>query len=168
MASAVVDILDMDALAQSAALDSKQLSAADLMQATLARIEAVNGTVNAVVSLRDADDLMAEARAADAAPRKGWLHGIPMAIKDLANVAGLPTRGVAAFYRQDVAQTDDLMVSRLRAAGAIFIGKTNTPEFGLGSHTFNPVHGATPTPMTQAVPRVGRRAGRRRRWPRGC
>jgi amidase len=144
----------MDALALAAALESKKLSAADLMQATLARIEAVNGTVNAVVSLRDADDLMAQARAADAAPRKGWLHGIPMAIKDLANVAGMITTRGSPLFTQDVAQTDDLMVLRLRAAGAIFIGKTNTPEFGLGSHTFNPVHGATTNPYDK-----GRSAG---------
>ncbi|MDD9723138.1 amidase [Sulfitobacter sp. PR48] len=141
-----MDILDMDALAQSAAIAAGELSAAELMQATLARIAAVNGTVNAVVALRDADLLMAEARAADAAPRKGWLHGIPMAIKDLANVAGLTTSSGSPLFADMVAPEDDLIVSRLRAAGALIIGKTNTPEFGLGSHTFNPVYGATTNP----------------------
>lgn len=136
----------MDALAQSAAIEAGELSAADLMQATLARITAVNGTVNAVVALRDADVLMQEARAADAAPRKGWLHGIPMAIKDLANVAGLTTSSGSPLLADMVAPKDDLIVSRLRAAGALIIGKTNTPEFGLGSHTFNPVYGATTNP----------------------
>lgn len=141
-----MDILEMDALAQSAAIGAGELSAADLMQATLARIEAVNGTVNAVVALRDADVLMQEARAADAGPRKGWLHGIPMAIKDLANVAGLVTSCGSPLLADAIAPQDDLVVSRLRAAGALIIGKTNTPEFGLGSHTFNPVHGATTNP----------------------
>ena len=78
-----MDILDMGALAQSEALAEGSLSAVALMEATLARIEAVNGRVNAIVSLRSADALIAEARAADAPPRRGWLHGIPMAIKDL-------------------------------------------------------------------------------------
>lgn len=136
----------MDACAQSAALETGEMSAAELMQATLARIDAVNPAVNAIVSLRDGDAVMTEARAADAAPRKGVLHGLPIAIKDLANAAGLPTSRGSPLFAGQVAQTDDVMVGRLRAAGAIVIGKTNTPEFGLGSHTFNPVHGATCNP----------------------
>lgn len=136
----------MDALAQSAALESGALSSAELMRATLDRIGAVNGQVNAIVSLRDADALMNEARSADNAPRKGWLHGMPIAVKDLANVAGLPTSMGSPLFAGQVAPADDLAIARLRGAGAIFIGKTNTPEFGLGSHTFNPVHGATRNP----------------------
>jgi len=136
----------MDARGQSAALERGDLSAAELMEATLARIAAVNPSVNAVVSLRDPDRLMEEARAADNAPRSGWLHGMPMAIKDLANAAGLPTSMGSPLFAGQVAEADDIMVARLRAAGAIIIGKTNTPEFGLGSHTFNPVHGATRNP----------------------
>ncbi|WP_076533747.1 amidase [Roseovarius nanhaiticus] len=141
-----MDILNMDARGQSAALAKGDLSAAELMEATLARIAAVNPRVNAVVSLRDGAELMAEAHAADAAPRAGWLHGIPIAIKDLANAAGLPTSRGSPLFAGEVAEADDIMVARLRAAGAIVIGKTNTPEFGLGSHTFNPVHGATRNP----------------------
>ena len=136
----------MDALSQSAALESGDVSAVELMAATLARIAAVNSDVNAVVSLRDEPALMAEAKIADETPRKGWLHGMPMAIKDLANVAGLPTSMGSPLFAGQIAQQDDLMVARLRAAGALIIGKTNTPEFGLGSHTFNPVHGATRNP----------------------
>jgi amidase len=141
-----MEILNMDACAQSAALEKGELSATELMEATLARIEAVNPTVNAIVSLADGDRLMAKAREADNAPRSGWLHGMPIAIKDLANAAGFPTSRGSPLFAGEVAETDDLMVSRLRAAGAIVIGKTNTPEFGLGSHTFNPVHGATRNP----------------------
>ena len=136
----------MDALAQSAALEKGDLSAAELMEATLARIEAVNPAVNAIVSLRDSDRLMDEARDADNAPRGGWMHGMPIAIKDLANAAGLPTSMGSPLFAGQVAEADDTMVARLRRAGAIVIGKTNTPEFGLGSHTFNPVHGATRNP----------------------
>ncbi|KIN60850.1 Amidase [Sulfitobacter noctilucae] len=144
-----MDIIEQEALTLSHLLERGKLSAAELMHATLARIEAVNGRVNAIVSLRDPDTLMAEARAADAEPRKGWLHGIPIAVKDLANVAGLPTSMGSPIFAGQIAPKDDLMVARLRAAGAIFIGKTNTPEFGLGSHTYNPVHGATHNPYAR-------------------
>ncbi len=136
----------MDARAQSAALERGDLSAEELMAATLTRIEAVNPRVNAIVNLRDPDRLMAQARAADAGPRSGWLHGIPIAIKDLANAAGLPTTQGSPLFADAVVEEDDIMVARLRAAGALIIDKTNTPEFGLGSHTFNPVHGATRNP----------------------
>lgn len=141
-----MNILDMDALALSAALEGKSLSAVAVMQATLAQVAAVNGRVNAIVSLRDQGALLAEAKAADNSPRKGWLHGIPIAIKDLANAKGLPTSMGSPLFAGQIAPRDDIMVARLRAAGAIVIGKTNTPEFGLGSHTFNPVHGATCNP----------------------
>lgn len=140
----------MSALDLSAAIAARQVSAAEVMAATLARIEAVNGSVNAIVSLRDSDVLMAEARAADAAPPKGWLHGIPMAIKDLANAQGLPTSMGSPLFAGTIADSDDISIARLRAAGAIFIGKTNTPEFGLGSHSINPVFGRTCNPYDTA------------------
>ncbi len=153
------DILQLAAHAQVSRMRDGSLRAADLMQATLARIEAVNGDVTAIVSLRNADDLMSEARAADAAPNKGALHGLPVAVKDLSDVAGLPTtRGSPAFAGQ-IATQDAAHVARMRAAGAIIIGKTNTPEFGLGSHTFNPVHGATCNPYDRAVSAGGSSGG---------
>ncbi len=137
------DVLSLDALEQAALLGRGEISCAGLMRATLERIARVNGRVNAIVSLRDDAALMAEAHAADATPRRGWMQGLPVAIKDLAHAAGLPTSMGSPLFAGQVAQADDLMVARMRAAGAIIIGKTNTPEFGLGSHTFNPVHGAT-------------------------
>lgn len=158
----------MSALELSAALAAREVSAAEVMAATLARIEAVNGAVNAVVSLRGSDALMAEARVADASPRKGWLHGIPMAIKDLANAQGLPTSMGSPLFAGTIADSDDISIARLRAAGAIFIGKTNTPEFGLGSHSINPVFGRTCNPYDTARSAGDRRAGRVWRWPRGC
>lgn len=153
------ELLDAGALEQAAALEARRVSAEELMRATLARIEARNPRVNAVVSLRDPEALLAEARAADSAPRKGWLHGLPMAVKDLANVAGLPTSMGSPILAGQVARTDDLMVARMRAAGALFVGKTNTPEFGLGSHTFNPVHGATGNAYDPAVSAGGSSGG---------
>ncbi|WP_171099678.1 amidase [Ruegeria sp. HKCCD7255] len=127
-------------------LSAGRLSAQELMRATLDRIEAVNPRVNAVVALRDAQELLAEAQAADKSVAKGPLHGLPIAVKDLVNVAGIASTQGSPLFRDNVPARDDLLAARLRAAGAILIGKTNTPEFGLGSHTFNPVYGATRNP----------------------
>ena len=137
----------LDAVALSQAIHAKQLSCRELMQQTLERIALLNPRYNAIVSLRDADALLAEADAHDAllarGDSKGWLHGIPQAIKDLAPTAGIATTLGSPLMREFVPKEDGLMVQRIRSAGAIVIGKTNTPEFGLGSHTFNEVFGAT-------------------------
>ncbi|NRB04833.1 MAG: amidase [Rhodobacteraceae bacterium] len=142
----MTDLTTLSALDLSDGLARRDFSALDLMEATLARIEAVNPALNAIVSLRDADELRSAARAADNAERAGWLHGIPIAIKDLANAQGLPTTMGSPLFKDTIAPSDDIMVARLKAAGAIVIGKTNSPEFGLGSHTFNPVFGTTKNP----------------------
>lgn len=143
-------LMARSALELSAALAAREISAAELMRATLDRIAAVNPGVNAIVSLRDADALRDEARAADAAPRKGWLHGIPVAVKNLVAVAGVRTTWGSPIHADFVPEADDLLAARLRAAGAIVIGKTNTPEFGLGSHSYNPVHGVTRNPYDRS------------------
>ena len=137
---------EQSALELTAMLDRKQISVVEVMQATLARIDAVNGSVNAIVSLRDHDSLMAEAAKADAAPRRGPLHGVPMAIKDLADAKGLPTSMGSPIHAGQIATSDAVMVARFRAAGAMIIGQTHTPEVGLGRHTFNHVHGGTSNP----------------------
>ena len=147
------------ALTQSSLIEKGEISSAELMQATLDRINAVNGDVNAIVSLRDHDALLAEARAADSTDRKGWLHGIPIAIKDLGNGAGLPTSMGSPLFADTIAVEDDILVERLKAAGALVIGKTNTPEFGLGSHTFNPVFGATKNPYDRTKSAGGSSGG---------
>jgi len=128
-----------------------RLTASALMEATLDRIAAVNPKVNAIVALRDAEDLMAEAATADAARDKGPLHGLPIAVKDLVNVAGIRSTQGSPLLASFVPDQDDLLAARLRAAGAILIGKTNTPEFGLGSHTFNPVYGVTRNPYDPSL-----------------
>ncbi|KEZ77489.1 amidase [Salinisphaera hydrothermalis C41B8] len=142
------DWIDADACTLSRALDERRIGAEALMQCFLERIDAVNDRLNAIVSRRPADQLLAEAAARDRAwaagkPRRGWLDGLPMAIKDLSTTAGLTTTFGSPLFADHVPHADNLMVSRLRAAGAIFIGKTNTPEFGLGSQTYNRVFGAT-------------------------
>ena len=145
------DLLRRDAVEIIGMLASGALSAADLMQATLSRIAAVNPSVNALVSLRDPDELMAEARACDAAPRAGPLAGLPMAVKDLVATAGIRTTWGSPLFADHVPARDDILAARLRAAGAILIGKTNVPEFGLGSHSFNPVFGVTRNPYDLAL-----------------
>ncbi|HZP47819.1 MAG TPA: amidase family protein [Vicinamibacterales bacterium] len=129
---------------------TREVSARDVMASFLARIAALNPTINAVVSARDDDACLAEADASDRAIRAdatvGALHGLPIAIKDLEPAAGLRwTRGSLA-YERDVAAGDSAIVTRLRRAGAIVIGKTNVPEFGMGSHTYNKVYGTTLNP----------------------
>lgn len=140
-------------------LNSGALSAAELMQATLTRIEAVNPTVNAIVALRDADDLMAEANAADQSKSRGPLHGLPIAVKDLANVAGIVSSQGSPIFAGFIPDKDSLLAERLRSAGAILIGKTNVPEFGLGSHSFNPVYGVTRNPYDTTVSAGGSSGG---------
>ena len=140
-------MIEDGALALRASVDAGQISAQDLMTETLARVSRCNDRVNAIVSVRDPEILMAEAHAADQAAATGWLHGIPIAIKDLDDARGLPsTQGGVPAHAATVATNDALFVARLRAAGAIIIGKTNAPEFGLGSHTVNRVFGATRNP----------------------
>ncbi|MFT5561851.1 MAG: amidase [Litorivivens sp.] len=119
----------------------------ELMQHTLDRISRLNPGVNAIVNLAQAEPLLAEAKAADEALGKGeyrgWMHGFPHAVKDLANVRGFVTSFGSPLCKNNVAVQDDLAVQRIRQQGAIFIGKTNVPEFGLGSQSYNSVYGAT-------------------------
>lgn len=124
-----------------------EISCVELATACLDRIEALNPTHNAVVTLRPRSEIIAEARSADGALARGdevgALHGLPIAIKDLSATKGLRTTYGSPLFADHVPEADDLSVARIRAAGAIVVGKTNTPELGLGSHTYNPVHGAT-------------------------
>ena len=125
---------------------ARKIAPSEVMHDHLARIAEVNPALNAIVSLRDPDALMAEARAADDAPAKGWLHGLPLAVKDLMATKGLRTTWGSPIHADHVPTKDALLVARMRAAGAIIIGKTNVPEWGQGSHSFNPVFGATRNP----------------------
>ncbi len=131
----------------SRAIHDRRLSCAEVMAAYLSQIAALNPAVNAIVSLRPSEDLLAEAGAADAelaaGRSRGWLHGIPQAPKDLTATAGLATTFGFRGLQDSLPPADSILVERTRAAGAILIGKTNTPEFGLGSHTYNALFGTT-------------------------
>ncbi len=152
-------ITDLDATALSEALATGRLSSVEVMTAFLDRIEAANPTVNAIVSLRERDALIAEAAAADRSPRKGWLHGIPVAIKDLVETAGIRTTHGSPIFADNIPTADDVLAARIRAAGAILIGKTNASEFGLGSHSYNRVFGVTRNPYNPAKSAGGSSGG---------
>jgi amidase len=137
----------LSARALADAIRSRQVSCVEVMSAYLDHIERVNPRVNAIVALRDRDGLLAEAQEKDAqlarSEATGPLHGLPFAVKDLFPVKGMRTTSGSLVLKDFVAPADNIMVSRQRKAGAIIIGKTNTPEFGLGSHTYNAVYGTT-------------------------
>jgi amidase len=132
------------------AIREKKLSAREVMQAHLKQIGRVNSKVNAIVTLVAEEQLMAQAAAADESLAKGKslgpLHGMPIGVKDLHETAGIRTTYGSPLHRDFVPDFDCRVVQREKAAGAIVIGKTNVPEFGLGSQTFNPVFGATRNP----------------------
>jgi amidase len=133
----------------AAAIRRRELSAREVVSWHLERIAEVNPRINAIVSLRP-EAALADAEAADrragAGEPLGPLHGLPIAIKDLEDTAGIRTTYGSVAFAEHVPTADSLLVARLRAAGAIVVGKTNTPEFGVGSHTFNQVFGATRNP----------------------
>jgi amidase len=126
-----------------------ELSAREIMNAHLAQIERVNPKVNAVVTLLPERAIEGAAEADEKQARGeelGPLHGLPIAQKDLVETKGIRTTYGSPIYADNVPEKNSLLIDRLQAAGAITIGKTNTPEFGAGSQTFNPVFGATLNP----------------------
>jgi amidase len=134
------------------------LSARELMTACLARIEQCNPQVNAICTLIAPEQAMQLAAEADQRLVRGdplgALHGLPIAVKDLSATRGIRTTMGSPIYADHVPAEDSLLVQRLKQAGALIIGKTNTPEFGVGSQTFNPLFGTTRNPYD-----LGRTAG---------
>ena len=132
-----------------ATLRERRASPVELMEAVLARIGETNPDLNAVTSQRDADACLADARAAEARIARGEgrpLEGIPLGVKELEEVAGLPWTEGSMLFRDRVATRDSLQVARLKAAGAIVVGKLNAPEFGAPAFTRNRVYGVTRSP----------------------
>jgi amidase len=137
----------MDAGALAAAIAAKKVSCVEVMTAYLDHIDRLNPKVNAIVALQDRASLLAQAREKDHELASGGpvgpLHGFPFAVKDLVPVKGIPMTMGSPILKDNVPAADSVMVARIRAAGAIFVGKTNVPEWGMGSHTYNAVYGAT-------------------------
>ena len=133
---------------------ARKTSPLEVMQAVLGRVDAVNPTLNAIVTLAR-ESALKEAKAATAALKKGKklgpLHGVPVTIKDLTHTKGIRTTWGSKVFEHYVPTEDSLIVERLRSAGAIVLGKTNTPEFGAGGNTFNAVFGPTRNPWNPAL-----------------
>lgn len=153
---------DLSAVVARRLIGAKKLSAVELLESCIARIDAVDPALNAMVA-RDDARARAAARDADAATMRGdalpALHGLPVGIKDLENVAGLRTTYGSPLFRDFVPEQDQGIVASVRAAGAIILGKTNTPEWGAGANTRNAVYGATGNPFDPAKSAAGSSGG---------
>jgi amidase len=149
LATQTSEICFLTAVEMAGLIRAKKLSAREVMDAHLKQIERVNPKVNAIVTLV-ADQARENARKADDAQARGAtlgpLHGLPVAHKDLVETAGIRTTFGSPLFKDNVPTQDDILVERIKRAGAIAVGKTNTPEFGAGSQTFNAVFGATKNP----------------------
>ena len=145
--SSQAQIVEMEGLQLSAAIRQRQVSCVEVMQAYLHQIDKYNPQVNAIVSLQPHENLLVQAAERDRQLANGqwlgWMHGMPQATKDLAATVGITTSMGSTIFADQVPDHDAISVARVRASGAIFIGKTNVPEFGLGSHTYNSVFGTT-------------------------
>jgi amidase len=144
------DLCFMSARELARLIRAGKLSARELMTAHLRQIERLNPKLNAIVAKLDDAQCLALAAAADEKQARGEplgpLHGLPMAVKDTEPVVGFPfTRG-SPIFRHEMPKADSVVVERLRGAGTLIIGKTNMPEFGMGSHTYNKVYGTTLNP----------------------
>lgn len=162
-AGLAADLTDLSAIDLSVAIREKHVSSVEVMQAYLRHIQRYNPVYNAIVAMVDDDELLSQARAADQAlargEYRGWMHGMPHAVKDLTPVAGLRFTSGSPLFADRIADRDSEMVARIRSQGAIFIGKTNTPEFGLGSQSYNPVYGATGSAWNPALTAGGSSGG---------
>ncbi len=162
-AAAGSDIVMMDAVGLASAIKTRKVSCVEVMGAYLDHIERFNPSVSAIVALQDRSDLIRQAQSRDTQLGRGEtvgpLHGFPHAAKDLQAVKGIRYTQGSPIFRDFIATADSLPAERLRKAGVIFIGKTNTPEFGLGSHTYNPVYGVTRNAYVQSKSAGGSSGG---------
>ena len=157
------ELTDLDATALSQAIHQRQVSCREVMQTYLSRIDRLNPTLNALVNRVPNDEALKQAAVCDAelarGYSRGWLHGIPQAIKDTGHAAGLPTTFGSPLMANAVAAEDSIYVARMKAAGCIVIGKTNVPEFAMGSHTYNPLFGTTANAWDRSVVAGGSSGG---------
>lgn len=149
----MTDIADLSAVALADAIRRRAISPVEAIEATLARIEACGG-LNAFITVT-AEEAMAQARAAEEAVMRGddlpALHGVPYSVKDLINTAGVRTTMGSRLFADNVPPEDAVSVARMRAAGAILVGKTTTPEFGHVQSATSPLFGRTLNPVDPSV-----------------
>ncbi len=141
MHAMITDITSLSASELSDSIHARQVSCTEVMQAYLERIDRLNPVWNAIVNRAPGDTLLAQAHQCDEeldrGQSRGWLHGIPQAIKDTGHALGFPSTMGSRVLAGQMPRADSIMTARMKAAGCIVVGKTNMPELGLGSHTFN-------------------------------
>lgn len=146
-AAASSSIVDMSATALSRAIHAREVSCVEVLDACSAQIDRLNPLVNALVAPMDRDELRDSARTLDTLLARGQslgpLHGFPQAPKDIMPAAGMVTTKGSPIFAGQVSQADAVVFERMRAGGALFVARSNSPEFGLGGHTYNPVYGTT-------------------------
>lgn len=144
------DIVALDAMDLSRRIQTRQVSCLEVMDAYLAQIARVNPKINAIVQLQDEGRLRDQARERDRQLARGqylgWMHGMPQAIKDTAATIGIPSTSGSPILKDYIPKEDTVIVERAKKSGCIVIGKTNVPEWALGSNTVNPIYGATVNP----------------------
>ncbi|MCH8999635.1 MAG: hypothetical protein IID48_15425 [Proteobacteria bacterium] len=158
----MTELCDLGAVELRRMIGAKEISPVELLETCIARVEAVDGAVNAMVTRdfeRARETAKAAERAVTAGDALGALHGLPIGIKDLNATAGLRTTKGSLLYKDHVPEADERMVAAVRAAGAIVLGKTNTPEFGAGANTRNRVFGATGNPFDPTLTPAGSSGG---------
>jgi amidase len=141
------DITELDAVSLSRAIQARKLSCVETLDAFLRQVARLNPQVNALVALQPEEELRQQAQHLDAELAignwRGPLHGFPQAPKDLMPAKGMVTTKGSPIFKGQVSSSDAVVFERMRQGGAVFIGRSNTPEFGLGGHTFNSVYGTT-------------------------
>lgn len=147
---AVSSVVDMHAWELSQSIHAKEVSCSEVMTVYLDHIEKVNPTVNALVAISERDGLMEQSTKMDAelasGKDRGWMHGFPQSIKDLEETKGITTTYASPIFKDFIPAEDSILVQRIKAAGSVVVGKTNTPEWGFGSQSYNNVYGATGNP----------------------
>ncbi len=155
--------LNRSASGFSRAIHARELSCRELMQATLQQVQRLNPHHRALVNIADAEQLLRQASDHDAMLARGqslgWMHGLPFAAKDTAHAVGFPTTFGSPLLKDAVATRDSTTIARMKAAGGICIAKTNMPELGLGSHTYNTLFGATCNAWDDSVSAGGSSGG---------
>ncbi len=140
-------IVELSATRLSQAIHARDVSCAEVLDAYLTQIDRFNPTVNAIVAPMPRDELRAQAAQLDAqlarGESSGVMHGFPQAPKDIIPAKGMVTTKGSPIFKGQISQSDAVVFERMRAAGSVFVGRTNSPEFGLGGHTYNAVYGTT-------------------------
>ena len=146
----MLELCEKSAVELRRMMGSKDISPVELLEGCISRIEAVDGNLNAIVT-RAFDQAIVQAKKAEeailAGEFLGFLHGLPVGIKDLENTSGIRTTFGSNIYKENIPTEDQSSVTKIKQAGGIIIGKTNTPEFGAGANTRNFVFGATGNPF---------------------